>query len=280
MEALPLIEVDEEGNFSANIDAVCDLHKIEGKIAVVSIAGIYRSGKSSLMNWLTNRPNIFAVGSTTNRCTRGIWMWPEPILSKTPEGEDCSVILLDTEGIGGVEADSKYDARIFSLAVLLSSTLIFNSMGSIDENSISNLSFMAQLSNMIRLKAAKQGTSTGTDDTDADPSSDFGSFFPDFLWTIRDFSLSLEDKQGRAQSAEDYLESCLQPVANTDQPSRERNRIRSMITGFFPQRKCVLLARPLSDETALQNAQVRVNYDGPGQARLDQTLHCISTRCD
>jgi hypothetical protein len=35
-------------------------------------------------------------------------------------------MLLDTEGIWGLEADSQYDARIFLLATLLCSTLVYN----------------------------------------------------------------------------------------------------------------------------------------------------------
>ncbi len=37
------------------------------------------------------------------------------------------------------------------MAVLLCSTLVYNSLGSIDENAIANLSFIAQLSKHIRI---------------------------------------------------------------------------------------------------------------------------------
>jgi ribosome biogenesis GTPase A len=54
------------------------------KLCVVCVCGIYRSGKSSLMNWLLGidtwsssgaKSSGFTVGPTVNRCTRGIWMW-------------------------------------------------------------------------------------------------------------------------------------------------------------------------------------------------------------
>ena len=60
-------------------------------------------------------------------------------------GEKVNLIVLDTEGIGGTRATVEYDTRIFSLAVLLCSTLVYNSLGSIDESAISNLSFVANL---------------------------------------------------------------------------------------------------------------------------------------
>jgi len=84
-------------------------------------------------------------------------------------------------GIGGVEADSKYDARIFSLAVLLCSTLIYNSMGSVDENAISNLSFVAQLSNHIRLSSEQEKDKSAIDGQDED-ASEYYKIFPSFVW--------------------------------------------------------------------------------------------------
>ena len=41
-------------------------------------------------------------------------------------GERAWVVALDTEGLGGVEANQTYDARIFSLATLLCSHLVYN----------------------------------------------------------------------------------------------------------------------------------------------------------
>jgi hypothetical protein len=157
--AIPLIEVSGE-KLSVNQDALEVLRGIpsDHKVSVVCVCGIYRSGKSSLMNWLldvdTWSPDAnkgFTVGPSVNRCTRGIWMWGAPKKSQLPSGEECYVIVLDTEGIGGTESNSQYDARIFSLALLLCSSLIYNSMGSIDEAAISNLSFVAQLSQHIHI---------------------------------------------------------------------------------------------------------------------------------
>ncbi len=47
------------------------------------------------------------------------------------------IVFLDTEGVGGLEADVDHDARVFALATLLCSSLVYNSLGSIDENTIS-----------------------------------------------------------------------------------------------------------------------------------------------
>lgn len=60
----------------------------------------------------------------------------KPVDGLTPEGEPIKVIILDTEGLGALDEDSNHDVRIFSLAILLSSFFIYNSVGSIDENAL------------------------------------------------------------------------------------------------------------------------------------------------
>jgi hypothetical protein len=45
-------------------------------------------------------------------------------------------MLIDTEGLGSLEEDINHDAKIFALALLISSLLIYNSVGSIDDEAI------------------------------------------------------------------------------------------------------------------------------------------------
>jgi Guanylate-binding protein, N-terminal domain len=47
--------------------------------------------------------------------------------------------------------------RIFSLAILLSSFFIYNSVGSIDESALSNLSLVINLTKHIHLKSTGVG---------------------------------------------------------------------------------------------------------------------------
>ena len=62
------------------------------------------------------------------------------------------MLVVDSEGIGGLNEDNNHDMRIFSLAVLLSSYFVYNSMGSIDENALSSLSFVTSISKHIRFR--------------------------------------------------------------------------------------------------------------------------------
>ena len=63
------------------------------------------------------------------------------------------MLVMDTEGLGALDEDSNHDVRIFSLAILLSSYFLYNSVGSIDENALSSLSLVINLTKHIQLKA-------------------------------------------------------------------------------------------------------------------------------
>jgi hypothetical protein len=52
------------------------------------------------------------------------------------------VYFLDCEGFGAVEKSLNFDVKIFTLAVLLGSYLIYNSFNSLDENAIHQLSYL------------------------------------------------------------------------------------------------------------------------------------------
>eukprot|EP00635_Sarcinochrysidales_sp_CCMP3193_P013605 CAMPEP_0118914912 /NCGR_PEP_ID=MMETSP1166-20130328/15197_1 /TAXON_ID=1104430 /ORGANISM="Chrysoreinhardia sp, Strain CCMP3193" /LENGTH=1170 /DNA_ID=CAMNT_0006854545 /DNA_START=197 /DNA_END=3709 /DNA_ORIENTATION=- len=265
-QPIPLVEVGDDSKFHVNPEAWSIIGNLRGKICVITVAGLYRSGKSSLVNFLLSEVSEhrkgFTVGPSVRRCTRGIWFWGEPRRCTLPSGEPCWVITLDTEGLGGLEADKHYDTRIFSLATLLCSTLVYNSLGSIDESAISNLSFVANLSSHIRISDhGKQSSTTATDRaSSAVPSArgddvdahEFHKFFPSFVWVVRDFALDLVDDDDNAISADEYLEKSLRVQVGFDAATTERNRIRSMLTSFFTNRACFPLVRPLGDESRLQ----------------------------
>ena len=59
------------------------IESLSGKIAVISVVGLYRTGKSYLLNrMLLNRNSGFGVGSTIEACTKGIWIWGKPLVQK------------------------------------------------------------------------------------------------------------------------------------------------------------------------------------------------------
>ena len=122
------------------------LSKIKGNIAVISVAGMYRTGKSYLLNRvILGRSNGFGVGPTVNPCTKGLWIWGRPLAGFNEDGDPINVLVVDSEGIGALDEDTNHDVKIFTLAVLLSSYFIYNSMGSIDESALSSLNLVVNL---------------------------------------------------------------------------------------------------------------------------------------
>ena len=143
---------------------------------------MYRTGKSYLLNRiLLNRNNGFGVGPTINPHTKGLWCWGSPLKGTTQDGEKVNILIIDSEGIGALDEDQNHDLKIFTLAILSSSVFIYNSVGSIDENAIQNLSLVINLTKNIQVD---------THSEDEDP-EDLAQYFPTFFWVVRDFALQL-----------------------------------------------------------------------------------------
>ena len=126
--------------------------------------------------------------------------------------------MVDSEGIGAFNEDQNHDTRIFLLALLLSSYFVYNSMGTIDEQALQNLSLIVNLSKSIQVSNGRMGVSSagmsdcGAGDStsnsmmlDGDP-DELAKFFPSFLWVVRDFTLRLLDTDGNKINSKEYLE--------------------------------------------------------------------------
>ena len=60
-----------------------------------------------------------------NACTRGLWFYSEPITIEK-DNEIFDIYIMDSEGLGGTDKNHNYDVKIFTLATLLSSFMIYN----------------------------------------------------------------------------------------------------------------------------------------------------------
>ncbi|XP_072505122.1 guanylate-binding protein 1-like isoform X3 [Notamacropus eugenii] len=229
-----LIE-NSNGQFMVNHKALQVLITVTQPVVVVAIVGLYRTGKSYLMNRLAQQKTGFSLGSTVQSHTKGIWIWCVP----HPKKPNHTLILLDTEGLGDVEkGDNKNDTWIFALAVLLSSTFVYNSMGTINQQAMEDLYYVTELTDKIKTKS-----STNTEEMN--DSMEFGSLFPDFVWTVRDFLLELKIN-GQPITSDQYLENSLQVIKG---PSEEA---RMCIQKFFVNRKCFIFVPP-ADTMKLQH---------------------------
>ena len=229
------------------MDALKIIESINAPISVVGVAGMYRTGKSYLMNRvILNRSSGFGVAPTINACTKGIWMWGKPLKSESEDGKITNLIVIDSEGLGAIDQDSTHDCRIFAIVLLISSLFVYNSQGTIDENAINSLSLVINLTKHIHLK------SQSGEEVDSD---DYSQYFPAFLWVLRDFTLQLVDEEGDSITAKGYLEGALQPQKGFTDEVEQKNRIRRLIQTFFRERDCFTMVRPLTSEEELQSLE-------------------------
>uniref|UniRef100_A0A8C2MU96 Guanylate binding protein 3 n=1 Tax=Cricetulus griseus TaxID=10029 RepID=A0A8C2MU96_CRIGR len=223
-----------------NPEAIRILEKISQPLVVVAIVGLCRTGKSYLMNRLAGQNHGFSLGSTVQSETKGIWMWCVPHPTKPTH----TLVLLDTEGLGDTEkGNSKNDCWIFSLAVLLSSTFVYNSMSTINHQALEQLHYVTELTQLIQAKSSPR-------EAELEDSSEFVSFFPDFVWVVRDFTLELK-LDGCIITADEYLENALKLTPGISPNIQKSNMTRECIRYFFPVRKCFVFDWPTSDKSLL-----------------------------
>ena len=158
-------------------------------------------------------------------------MW----LGDFPDDPKKALLLLDTEGLHDPgKGSATHDAQIFTLAVLLSSVLVYNTKGTIDASSLDGLHLATELTNHISTKASGEEEETG---------EDFAKFFPLLIWTVRDHHLKLS-VEGKEISANDYLENCLTMKKSKRKQDMGYNNLRATIRDFFKVRQCFVFPLP------------------------------------
>ncbi|GMH30846.1 hypothetical protein Nepgr_032689 [Nepenthes gracilis] len=146
-QAFPIVEPDL-GHTKLRLarEGLEAIRRITAPIAAVAVIGPYRSGKSFLLNQLLSLScdEGFGVGHMRDTKTKGIWVWGTPVKLKV-DGMETSVLYLDTEGFESIGKSNVYDDRIFALATVMSSVLIYNLPETVREADISRLSFAVEL---------------------------------------------------------------------------------------------------------------------------------------
>ena len=173
----------------------------------------------------------------------------------TADGQPINVLVVDSEGIGGLDEDNNHDMRIFSLALLLSSYFIYNSVGSIDENALSSLSLVVNLTKHIQLKSEHAFTTKEageSDEEDPGAQNELSDYLPSFMWVVRDFALQLVNEEGDDITSKEYLERALTEKGSVDD---QKNEVRRALKRYFKDRQCCTMIRPLTNEEELQNLE-------------------------
>lgn len=162
-------------------------------------------GKSFLLNALLGSSSSFTVGASTQPKTAGLWILKTDF--KAPDGS--TILLLDSEGFFGSEVSEEfefffaqilmksYDAKIFALATLLSSHLVYNSIKLIDQAAVDYLELLARRTQLFQLKNRIANSSReifffvgGSCKVPLVRNDEF----PHFTWVVKDF---VQDLEGR-----------------------------------------------------------------------------------
>lgn len=233
-QVAPLVRCDENG-LSVDEETLSWLSSHKGKIGAIACAGKYRTGKSFLLNRLVSAESCtgFGVGETVQACTKGLWVYKRLF----DGGGSCKVLVIDTEGIDALDANDTNDVKIFTLALLLSSIFLYNSVGPIDETAMQTLSLMTRVTENLRQGATAE--------------SEFVSQMPRFFWVLRDFSLRLTNRSGEAITPNEYLEEALTPPSI----DKGKNGVRDAIRAAFPRRELITLPRPSTDDANTQTLE-------------------------
>ena len=111
---------------------------------IVTILGIARTGKSTLMNNVVGK-EVFETSDGVKGCTQGVWV------SNTTKyiGEDGVTVYLDTEGQGNTSV--KTDYKLLIPVLLLSKVIIFNIKGRIAATDVlEELALLVQIGDNIK----------------------------------------------------------------------------------------------------------------------------------
>uniref|UniRef100_K7E431 GB1/RHD3-type G domain-containing protein n=1 Tax=Monodelphis domestica TaxID=13616 RepID=K7E431_MONDO len=215
MQAPICLVENNSGELVVNQKALQILTSITKPVVVVAIVGLYRTGKSYLLNRLAGRNKGFSLGSTIQSHTKGIWMW----CIDHPTEPDHTLVLLDTEGLGDVEkGDSKNDSWIFALAILLSSTFVYNSMNTINHQALEEMQYPFRISEYLN------------------------------SWSYTIFITPLSQACA--------LPPSLFSFPSGKNPSGQwANLPRECIRNFFPNRNCFTFDRPTYDKSLLSHLE-------------------------
>ncbi|CAD8099791.1 unnamed protein product [Paramecium primaurelia] len=260
-KAIQLITfVSQNNKFELNSEAAQFLSQLRGNIAFVVVCGKYRTGKSFLLNKLIDVQNEgFSVSPATNSCTQGIWLYTKPLINKQ---SNLQIYFLDTEGSESGVKSQTHDAKIFALAILMSSTFMFNSIGCIDEQSIIQLHLTTLLSKNIQVQ----------DHDNSNNENILGYYTPKFIWLLRDFVLEMKDGQNRKITPKEYLELALHD--DRQYQSENSKKVRKTLLTCFKDRNCFQLVRPVINENELQ----KVNQLPNNQLREEFQQQVIQLR--
>ncbi|EDQ90984.1 uncharacterized protein MONBRDRAFT_20202 [Monosiga brevicollis MX1] len=242
-EARPIQIVDFDSSSStfvlndAAVTAVLEASAVQDlPVAVVSLAGPFRTGKSFMLNfflryledpvnWQLKHSDVVEGGFRwrhgVERDTTGVWMWNKPFVRKLPSGREIAIVLIDTQGTFDKHMSMDQNTRIFAFNALISSMQIYNIKEKISEDILQQMHLFTEFGAMI---GRQQSTERP---------------FQELKFLVRDWEF--EDYPAGAEGGQAYLDSIL--ATSEDQPE-ELREVREWLRGCYEDISCFLLPDP------------------------------------
>jgi hypothetical protein len=90
---LQLISYDNStGILKVGREALACLRSINTPVGVISVCGRARTGKSYILNQLLGQSTGFRLAHSHRPCTKGLWIWSEPIRRVGPDGNEYHLV--------------------------------------------------------------------------------------------------------------------------------------------------------------------------------------------
>ncbi|XP_040576520.1 atlastin [Lepeophtheirus salmonis] len=226
-------QLDEE----ALKEIVCQDKVKDKPVAVISVAGAFRKGKSFLLDfflrylssnadekWLDDNEEPlggFHWRGGADRDTTGILLWSEVFILKNSLGKEIAVLLMDTQGAFDSLSTVRDCATIFALSAMLSSVLVYNLSSNIQEDDLQHLQLFTEYGRLA------------LEDSGQTP-------FQKLQFLIRDWSYPYESDFGAAGGAK-MLKKRLE-VSDKQHP--ELQALRKHINSCFSKIDGFLLPHP------------------------------------
>lgn len=241
------------------------------KVAVVSVVGAFRTGKSFLLSWflkylhhLTSdkedsskkwyqqvqnltRDAGFDWRGGSERNTTGIWMWSQPhfVTKPTDDGtgkETMAVLLVDSQGMFDNETTMSLTASIFGLSTLLSSYQIYNVDKRIQEDNLQQLALFSEYARLA-VEADQSCSTVGVEAVKP---------FQRMEFLVRDWQHFEEEGDYDVMTKEmgDYLDKVI-----AERDAKDLQETREQILGCFESLSCFGLCHP-------GMSVIKKSYDG------------------
>ena len=203
-EPMQLLNVNENGLIDITTEATDYLNSLKKeKLCILSIIGPRNSGKSKLLNsFLKTDNNGFNISET-----KGLWIWGKPVELENNK----KLLILDCQAL----ENDDVSLRLFLICELLSTYIIYNTKGEINDNLINDFFKYLDVSKTINIYS--QGNKKNT-------ITNLSNYLPDLLWIMNEY-------ENKEISSDNYLDNII----------KNNNKISENFTKLYKNYKCFYL---------------------------------------